>query len=178
MTTNTLAFFHLLYNLVLHSAPLKLKTLIPPHHPYFGLKPVHTNSGMPKTALAEDRETRAGWYFFEPEKELWSNYWETCKDCTLISLNSGCLSVSFRNRTAERRGQQNAWVWQTWRGHYLPVFSRIHLTLMFFFFDKKICLTECEVWGKVFPNTIIVTLATQGLPSTFSSCYVSSLLTD
>ena len=78
MTTNTLAFFHLLYNLVLHSAPLKLKTLIPPYHPYFGLKPVHTNSGMPKTALAEDRETRAGWYFFEPEKELWSNYWEAC----------------------------------------------------------------------------------------------------
>ena len=60
----------------------------------------------------------------------------------------------------------------------LPVFSGIHLTLMFFFFYKKICLKECEVWGKVFSNTIIVTLATQGLLSTFPSCYVSSLLTD
>ena len=100
------------------------------------------------------------------------------EECTLISLNSGCLSVSFRNRTAERRGQQKAWVWQTWRDHYLPVFSGVHLTLMFFFFYKKICLKECEVWGKVFSNTIIVTLATQGLLSTFPSCYVSSLLTD
>ena len=79
MTTNTLDFFHLLYNLVLHSAaPLTLKTLIPPYHSYFGLKPAYTNSGMPKTAFAEDSETRAGWYFFEPEKELWSNYWEAC----------------------------------------------------------------------------------------------------
>ena len=27
-------------------------------------------------------------------------------------------SVSLLNRTAERRGWQNAWVWQTWRGYY------------------------------------------------------------
>lgn len=60
MTTNTLDVFYLLYNLVLHSALLKLKTLIPPYHSYFGLKPAYTNSGMPKTALAEDSETRAG----------------------------------------------------------------------------------------------------------------------
>ena len=61
MTTNTLDFFHLLYNLVLHSAaPLTLKTMIPPYHSYFGLKPAYTNSGMPKTAFAEDSETRAG----------------------------------------------------------------------------------------------------------------------
>jgi len=41
------------------------------------------------------------------------------------------VTVSLRNRTAERRGRQNAWVWQTWRGYYLRVLSRILLTLMF-----------------------------------------------
>ena len=39
--------------------------------------------------------------------------------------------VSLRNRTVERRGRQNAWVWQTWRGYYLRVLSGIHLTLLF-----------------------------------------------
>ena len=39
--------------------------------------------------------------------------------------------VSLRNRTAERRGRQNAWVWQTWRGYYLLVLSRIHSTSLF-----------------------------------------------
>ena len=41
------------------------------------------------------------------------------------------LLLSLRKRTAERRGQQNAWVWQTWRGYYSRVLSGIHLTLMF-----------------------------------------------
>ena len=40
-------------------------------------------------------------------------------------------TVSLRNRRAERRGRQNAWVWQTWRGYYLRVLLRIHLTFMF-----------------------------------------------
>ena len=41
------------------------------------------------------------------------------------------LLVSLRNRTVERRGRQNAWVWQTWRGYYLRVLSGIYLTLLF-----------------------------------------------
>ena len=41
------------------------------------------------------------------------------------------LVVSLRNRTVERRGRQNDWVWQTWRGYYLRVLSGIHLTLLF-----------------------------------------------
>ena len=47
------------------------------------------------------------------------------------------LLVSLRKRTAERRGQQNAWVWQTWRGYYSRVLSGIHLTLMFFALLQK-----------------------------------------
>ena len=45
--------------------------------------------------------------------------------------------VSLRNRTAKRRGRQNAWVWQTWRGYYLRVLSGIHLTLIFFALLQK-----------------------------------------
>ena len=63
-------------------------------------------------------------------------------------------------------------------GPLLACFVENSLTLDVVFFYKKICLKECEVWGKVFSNTIIVTLASQGLPSTFPSCFVSSLLTD
>ena len=63
-------------------------------------------------------------------------------------------------------------------GPLLACFFGNSLNVDVFFFYKKICLKECEVWGKVFSNTIIVTLATQGLLSTFPSCYVSSLLTD
>ena len=100
---------------------------------------------------------------------------ERREEYTLISLNSGCLSVSFRNRAAERRGRQRA---TNVTGPLLACFVGNSLNIGVFFFYKKIYLKECEVWGKVFSNTIIVTLATQGLPSTFPSCYVSSLLTD
>ena len=43
------------------------------------------------------------------------------------------LLVSLPNRTVERRGRQNAWVWQTWWGYYLCVLSGIylHVTLLF-----------------------------------------------
>ena len=40
---------------------------------------------------------------------------------------------------------------------------------VFLFLYKKISLKECDVWRKVFPNKIIVTLVTQGLPSSFLS---------
>ena len=45
----------------------------------------------------------------------------------------------------------------------------LHLTLMFSGLYKKICLKESEVWRKVISNKIIVTLVTQGLPSSFLS---------
>ena len=46
------------------------------------------------------------------------------------------------------------------------VFCRdLQLTLMFSGLYKKICLKESEVWRKVISNKIIVTLVTQGLPS-------------
>ena len=40
-----------------------------------------------------------------------------------------------------------------------------HLTLMFSVLCKKICLKESEGWCKVISRKIIVTLFTQGLPS-------------
>ena len=43
--------------------------------------------------------------------------------------------------------------------------SDLHLTLTFPVFCKKICLKESEVWQKVISNKSIVTLVTQGLPS-------------
>ena len=49
----------------------------------------------------------------------------------VVALTVAVTLVSLRNRTVERRGRQNAWVWQTWRGYYLRVLSGIHLTLLF-----------------------------------------------
>ena len=46
------------------------------------------------------------------------------------------------------------------------VFCRdLHLKLKFPGLYKNICLKESEVWRKVVSNKIIVTLVTQGLPS-------------
>ena len=46
----------------------------------------------------------------------------------------------------------------------------LHLTLMFSGLDKKISLMENEVWRNVIiSNEIIVTLVTQGLPSSIPS---------
>ena len=45
----------------------------------------------------------------------------------------------------------------------------LHLTLMFSGLYNKICFKESEVWRKVISNKIIVTLVTQGLPSSFLS---------
>ena len=50
------------------------------------------------------------------------------------------------------------------------VFCRdLHLILMFSGLYKNICLKESEVWRKVYSNKVIVTLVTQGLPSSFLS---------
>ena len=57
--------------------------------------------------------------------------------------------VSLRNRTAGRRGLQNARVWQTWQGYYLRVLSLSLLNILCFpVFYKKISLNESEVWRK------------------------------
>ena len=45
----------------------------------------------------------------------------------------------------------------------------LHLTLMFSSLYKKIRLKESEVWRKVISNKIIITLAMQGLSSSFLS---------
>ena len=45
----------------------------------------------------------------------------------------------------------------------------LHLALMFSCFYKKICLKESDVWRKVISNKIVVTVVTQGLPSSFLS---------
>ena len=55
------------------------------------------------------------------------------------------ILVSLRNRTAERRGRQNARVWQTWLGYYLRVLSGILLTLMFCALLQKICLKKMHL---------------------------------
>ena len=84
------------------------------------------------------------------------------------------LIVSLCNRTAERRGQQNACVWQMWQGYYLHFLSWSYANLCFL-----ICLKEDEVWGNFFSNKIIiVTLETQGLTIFFAlpACWVSSWL--
>ena len=69
------------------------------------------------------------------------------------------LLVSLRYRTAGRRGRQNACVWQTRQGYYLGVLSWSSLVI--------------NVFWSVFSNKIIVTLVTQGLPSSFLSCPVA-----
>ena len=45
----------------------------------------------------------------------------------------------------------------------------LYLTLMFSGLDKKTSLMENEVWRNVISNEIIVTLVTQGLPSSIPS---------
>ena len=45
----------------------------------------------------------------------------------------------------------------------------LHLTLMFSSLYKKIRLKASEVWRKVISNKIIITLAMQGLSSSFLS---------
>ena len=50
--------------------------------------------------------------------------------------------VSLRNRTAERRGRQNAWVWRTWQGYYFRVLSWSWITLMFSGLLRKLCFTK------------------------------------
>ena len=45
----------------------------------------------------------------------------------------------------------------------------LHSALMSSGFYKKTCLKESDVWRKVISNKIVVTVVTQGLPSSFLS---------
>ena len=88
------------------------------------------------------------------------------------------LIVSSRNRTAERRRRQNAWVWQTWQDYYLSVLSGVHLTLMFFallqkyLFKRMLSLAEGFFQTKLLSH--LHTRFAVVFPLPF--CYVSSLL--
>ena len=68
---------------------------------------------------------------------------------------------SRKKRTANRLSVTNV------TGLLLACFAGNSLNMVFLPCYKKICLKECEVWRKVFSNKIIVTLFTQGLPSSF-----------
>ena len=75
--------------------------------------------------------------------------------------------VSLRNRTAGRRGSQNVLCDKRDRAITCMFWCDLHLTLMFS------GLKESELWPKVISNEIIVTLVTQGLPSSFLSSPVA-----
>ena len=52
---------------------------------------------------------------------------------------------------------------------FTSLFFVFDFLFFFLFFNKKICLKDGEAWWKGFSNRIIVTLVTQGLPSSFLS---------
>ena len=80
------------------------------------------------------------------------------------------IIVSLRNTTAERRGRQNACVCDKRDRPITYVFcGDLHSSECFLIFNKKTCLKEGEVRRKRFSNKVIVTLVTQGLPSSFLS---------
>ena len=56
---------------------------------------------------------------------------------TTTTTTTSSSLVSLRNKTAERRGRDNAWVLQTWQGYDLRVLIGIHLTLTFFALLQK-----------------------------------------
>ena len=64
--------------------------------------------------------------------------------------------VSLRNRTAQRRGRQNACVWQTWQACYLRVCVDVQSIQLCFDLLQKRRWSLAE---------IVFTLVTQGLPS-------------
>ena len=80
------------------------------------------------------------------------------------------IIVSLRNRTAGRKGRQNAHVWQTWQGNSLHVLSWSSLNInVFWSFTKRSVWIKVKFGGRYFSNKITVTFLTQGLPSSFLS---------
>ena len=110
------------------------------------------------------------------DKSSWWQVWpESCSVFTASQSYLWCgkkLLVSLRNRTAERRGRQNACVLQTWQGYYLRVLSWSSLTLMFsgllqnVLFNGLCSLAKFLFWKKI---KNLVTLYTEGLQSSFLS---------
>ena len=56
------------------------------------------------------------------------NWWRAAPGAKRLETK---LLVSLRNRTAERRGRQNACAWRTWQGYNLRILSWSWLTSMF-----------------------------------------------
>ena len=86
------------------------------------------------------------------------------------------LIVSSRNRTAERRRRQNAWVWQMWKDYYLSVLSGIHLTLMFFVLQKDLFQGMLSLAEGFFQTKLSHLHTRFALVFPLTICYVSSLL--
>ena len=80
---------------------------------------------------------------------------------SLFFISEFTQQDSRKKRTANRLSVTNV------TGLLLACFAGNSLNMVFLPCYKKICLKECEVWRKVFSNKIIVTLFTQGLPSSF-----------
>ena len=86
--------------------------------------------------------------------------------------------MSLRNSTAERRGQQNACVWQTWQGYYLRFVSWSSLKLMFSgLFQKHLFKGRWSLTEIVFEqNFCHACLARFAVFFPLPSCCVSLLL--
>ena len=84
-------------------------------------------------------------------------------------LVNALILVSLRKKTAERRGRQNACVWQTWQAYYLCVLWWSSLKLMFSGLWEKDLFKGGWSSAEKFLIQIVVTLVTQGLPSSFLS---------
>ena len=89
--------------------------------------------------------------------------WCTCK--VVVSTNSEFTQQDGREKkTAESSCVTN--VTRLFLTCFVVIFTYHQCFLVFY---KKICLKEGEFWRKVISSKIIVTLVTQGLPSSFLS---------
>ena len=75
-----------------------------------------------------------------------------------------------KKRTAKRLCMTN--VTGLLLASFVVIFTYHSYVLVFY---KKVCLKKDEVWRKVISNKIIVTLVTQGLPSSFLSSPVAQV---
>ena len=78
------------------------------------------------------------------------------------------LFLSLPNRTAGRRGRQNACAWQTWQGYYLRVMSWSSLDInAFWSFTKRSVQRRVDFGGRVFQTKLLSRLSHKvcGLPS-------------
>ena len=101
------------------------------------------------------REIKKEWkkYSYLQSKNNKKLFYMNLIACLILNKNSTIarLYISARNRTAERRGRQIAWIayaWRTWKSYYLRVLSWSSLTSMFFgllqkdLFKRKWSLTK------------------------------------